>query len=139
MMWTPLVVGTMILGGFMISNNLGFGCAICSFSSMCCSYFFWFVFGMVWRFNDYGRFASGAKIPDDISETDWHKQIHDHESIYQTASGQFMKLYYIISFIVILTPIVIAILTLLMVWCAAGTAQFFLKNMSEGDNETIDV
>ena len=77
---------------------------------------------MVWRFNDYGRFASGAKIPDDVSENDWYKQIHDHESIYQTASGQFMKLFYIVNFICILTPIVIALLVLCMVCCASGTA-----------------
>ena len=139
MLWAPLVIITMVTCGFMVSNNLGIACSVCTLGSACCSSTFWFIFGFVWRFSDYGRFASGAKVPEGVTEQDWYKQIHADESMYQTASGQFMKMYYIIGLIIILTPMLICLLTICIACCVAGAASCFMKGMTESSQDTLDV
>ena len=42
----------------------------------------WFVFGLTTRFNDYGQFAAGAKIPNGKTEEAWQKEINADGSLY---------------------------------------------------------
>ena len=44
----------------------------------------WWITGIVWRFNDYGRYASGDIVPEDIEPDQWKADIEqDPDSLYQ--------------------------------------------------------
>ena len=69
--WAPCGLGVLVVIGFCIHSILGFalcGAAVCG---MCCSSLFWLAMGLVWRFDDYGKFAAGALIPSGVSEEEW--------------------------------------------------------------------
>lgn len=112
----------MLVGiGFCIHSIVGFalcGAAVCG---LICSSLFWLIMGLVWRFDDYGKFAAGALVPNGISEEEWDVKTHEPDSLYQTNSGMFMKIYYIFSLVMLLLPIMICC-GMCCVMCITGTA-----------------
>ena len=58
---------------------------------------------MVWRFKRYGLFASGDIAPAGLDETQaelWKQaELEDETSLYQISSGNFMAVYYLITWI----------------------------------------
>lgn len=93
----PILTGLVAALGMLLSPALGSclgGLGMCGFS---CGGLVWWIIGMVWRFNAAGSFASG----DSYSEMDGDFQaafIAD-QPLNQVSSGNFMGIYYLITWI----------------------------------------
>lgn len=83
-----------LLGG--LTALLHPGLATCCFGlagcGKCCGGFAWYIAGIVWRFNGVGRYAAG-----DMEATDY--SINSADAI-QLQSGNFMRTYYLITWII---------------------------------------
>jgi len=71
------------------------GCCFALSSCTQCSTTIWYIMGLVWRLNEQGRFASG----DSLTEEEFTAKQEDETDLYQTASGNFMWTYFLISWI----------------------------------------
>ena len=63
-----------------------------------CSNMAWWIAGMVWRLRESGSFASGDIMPANVNEDDWIKTVKASD-VYQYESGNFMWVYYMITWI----------------------------------------
>jgi hypothetical protein len=66
-----------------------------------CGGFAWWITGMVWRFNAAGSFAAGD-VPEGLNEVDtltYEAKVTADGSLYQYSSGNFMYIYYLITWI----------------------------------------
>ena len=63
-----------------------------------CSSLAWWVAGMVWRLRQSGAFASGDIMPANVTEEKWIENIKADDAM-QYESGQFMWVYYMITWI----------------------------------------
>ena len=64
----------------------------------------WYITGLVWRFNSAGSYASGDVMPEGATEAAWEKAItcdpsKDATCIVQYSSGNFMYVYFLITWI----------------------------------------
>ena len=67
---------------------------------MSCGGLFWWIYGMVWRFKPYGKFASGDVVPETFSGEDYKDVfIASYPDTNQYSSGNFMYIYYLIGWI----------------------------------------
>ena len=67
-----------------------------------CSTLIWYFVGIVWRFNEVGRFATGNIVPENMTEEDWEKFLDDPKAagnFFQRSSGNFMYSYFMITWI----------------------------------------
>ena len=88
----------------LISQTLGnavisiFGCG------MGCGGLAWWITGMVWRFSNAGKYASGDIVPEgmDAEKTAaWETGLTADGSLFQYSSGNFMYIYYMIIWIIL--------------------------------------
>ena len=83
-----------LLGG--LTALLSPGLATCCFGlagcGKCCGGIAWYIAGIVWRFNGAGSYASGDLEPASYFDTEIVLQ--------QTLSGSFMRVYYLITWII---------------------------------------
>ena len=93
--------------------------AACVQGSTQCAGFIWWIMGMVWRFSAAGKFASGDVIPEGTTEEAWIEGISNPETVWQYSSGNFMYIYYLITWILIGTSCGCGILGALCT-CIAG-------------------
>ena len=82
-----------LLGG--LTALLSPGLATCCFGlagcGKCCGGIAWYIAGIVWRFNAVGRYSSGDHVPEDY--------FANEANLIQTQSGNFMRIYYLITWI----------------------------------------
>jgi hypothetical protein len=90
-----------LVGGLLAicSPAMGSGCGGLIMSGAGCSGFAWWIAGMVWRFRADGSFASGDIMPADTTEEAWATAISADGSLFQVSSGNFMAIYYMITWI----------------------------------------
>ena len=67
-----------------------------------CGGLFWWIYGMVWRFKPYGKFAAGDVVPDTFVGDDYKDTfIAAYPATNQYSSGNFMAVYYLITWIML--------------------------------------
>ena len=66
-----------------------------------CTFFAWWVVGIVWRFRSDGSYTCGDVPPEGTIIEDWDKQLDADSGLYQYRSGRFMLIFYLIGFIMI--------------------------------------
>ena len=86
------------------------GCCFCLMACTNCSGFVWYIMGLVWRLNKAGRFASGDILPYGVP--DWPtyeaaiEATPEDQMLLQLQSGQFMWVYFVISWVLMGTACV---------------------------------
>ena len=105
--WTQLLpILSVITAGLFTLLSAALGQCVMGLGGcgICCGGLFWWIFGMVWRFKQYGQFASGDIAPAGVAEgaeyDAWKQaELEDEDSLYQISSGNFMAVYYLITWI----------------------------------------
>jgi len=64
-----------------------------------CSNLAWYIAGLVWRLRESGSYSCGDVVPKNTSDEDWLKEITREDALWQFSSGNFMWIFYIISWI----------------------------------------
>ena len=77
----------------------------------------WWITGMVWRFGAAGKFAAGDVIPEGVTEEQWQTYVTAEGSLVQYSSGNFMAIYYLLTWIFMGTACGCSILGALISCC----------------------
>jgi hypothetical protein len=86
------------------------GCCFCLMACTQCSGSVWYIMGLVWRLNKAGRFASGDIVPYGVADqAAWDALKADtpaEDHLFQLQSGNFMWVYFVISWVLMGTSCV---------------------------------
>lgn len=93
----------LLLGGLItcVAPAAGASVSGCLMSCTGLSGFAWWIAGMVWRFRADGSFASGDVMVGTTDLDVWTKAITAEGSLFQVSSGNFMAVYYLITWILL--------------------------------------
>ena len=87
------MIGLLVTCIMKVSAGLGNCCGGLMACSVCGSGLGAWIAGMVWRFNEAGKFASGDNLADDYVPAD--------DTLLQLSNGKFMGIYYLITWIML--------------------------------------
>jgi hypothetical protein len=117
-------VGLILLGGLFTLCAPSIGTCLMSLVGCAqCSGLAWWIAGMVWRLRASGKFASGDVMPETYTEETWTAAITAENSAFQVQSGNFMWVYYMITWILMGVSCGCGILMTLIGMCC-GAAKF---------------
>ena len=119
-----------------ISQNLAAVCGAVLTCANCCTMIVWYIIGIVWRFDSYGRFAAGTIVPSGISEEEWEKEVKAADSIYQWRSGKYMKIYYIITWTLMGIGLTVGLVGCIAACCFTSSSANMLGGGSPDDKDT---
>jgi len=95
-----ITFGLMLLGGiFMLCSPAIGNCLLSLVGCVQCSGLAWWIAGMVWRLRASGKYASGDVMPENVTDETWTAEITAEGSLFQVQSGNFMWIYYMITWI----------------------------------------
>ncbi len=92
---TALTAGLAMLLSPTLGTCVG-SLGMCGFS---CGGLVWWIMGMVWRFNAAGKYATGDSFAVDYTGEDYQAAFIANQPLNQVQSGNFMAVYYLITWI----------------------------------------
>lgn len=119
---SPLILTVLVYLFWLISKDIAVICGNFCFSILGCVSVGWWIIGLVLRFDSVGRYSVGDVPPVGTDPRSWSSQVRATDSIFQTASGNFMLIYFVTSFVVLAAALVTGII-LLLLYCFVGPSK----------------